>query len=209
MIRQVNPSDLASVAFCHKRSFTSSLSSAMGLRYLQSMLSWYLDSPYGFIFMEQSDEGTKGYCGGIVVNGKLPFGSASSMAQHSFEAAVLAFIQRPWLLFHREMFRKYRFVFRNIWYRIVPPEVKSRPDQETAAPHTGLVVIGVDPEFQGQGIGQKLLLEFERRTKEMDIHLMKLTVKADNGKAIGAYKKSGWEIFSNDGKSVGMQKRIA
>ena len=209
MIRGINFDDLKEVAQCHKKSFPTSLSSSMGIEYLKRMLSWYLDSPNGFIFSDFSDMGeVKGYLGGIIVNGNLPYGSASSMAQHSFDAAVLAFLKKPWLIFHKEMFRKYRFVLRNIWYRIFPQRVRATRSNGEFIPHTGLVVIGVDPAFQGQGIGQSLLSEFERRTIELGIGQMKLTVHSENEKAIGAYKKSGWTILSQSGKSVAMQKQL-
>jgi ribosomal protein S18 acetylase RimI-like enzyme len=207
MIRDSLNTKLLCLALCHIDAFPNSLSSKMGLKYLEKMLSWYLESPNGLLFHNEENHIVKGYCGGIIVDGTLVVGSASSMTQHSFWAGAQALTLRPWLLFHPELLRKYKFVFRNLGYRFISPkkDLKISKRQEHD-PYTGLVVIGVDPKFQGQGIGQILLKEFEGRTRKMGFKRMKLTVKADNEQAIGAYEKSGWEIYSNDGKSVGMQK---
>jgi ribosomal protein S18 acetylase RimI-like enzyme len=76
------------------------------------------------------------------------------------------------------------------------------------APHTGLIVIGVDPAYQGKGYGSKLLQEFEVVSKEMGFNILMLTVKSENAQAIKSYQRNGWVIISDDGKSVAMTKEI-
>ena len=52
-----------------------------------------------------------------------------------------------------------------------------------------IITIGVLPEFQGQGIGQALLLEAERG---MNVSRVKLTVRRSNARAIELYTRCGY-----------------
>jgi ribosomal protein S18 acetylase RimI-like enzyme len=76
-------------------------------------------------------------------------------------------------------------------------------------PRVGLVVIGVDPAFQGKGYGSLLLKEFERRAvEEYSIKNLQLTVLVNNEQAIRAYEKNGWHRESSNGRSLNMIKVI-
>lgn len=200
--------DLIQIAACHIAAFPDSLISKMGISYLTRVYEWYLRDDRAFLFY-CSNESLLGFCGGIFYKDEVVMGSASSMTQFSFYQAIKAILKKPWLIIHKEMIAKYGFIIKNFWYRIFPPQNTPGNEKGEFVPFSGLVVIAVDPDQQGKGIGQKLLSEFESRSVRLGLHLMRLSVEAKNGRAIAAYKKSGWEIFSNDGKSVGMQKRIA
>ena len=52
-----------------------------------------------------------------------------------------------------------------------------------------IITIGVLPQFQGQGIGQALLLEAERG---MSVGRVKLTVRRSNTRAIELYTRCGY-----------------
>ncbi len=73
-----------------------------------------------------------------------------------------------------------------------------------------IATIGVHPEFQRRGIGQRLLAEAEARLK---VPLLKLTVRQSNTPAIALYQKFGyasvsrWERYYSDGEAgVVMEK---
>jgi ribosomal-protein-alanine N-acetyltransferase len=52
-----------------------------------------------------------------------------------------------------------------------------------------IATIGVLPEFQGQGLGARLLAEAESR---LPLPVIKLTVRESNARAIALYKRSGY-----------------
>lgn len=205
-------SQLLSLARCHQAAFPRALSSALGRSYLKNMLSWYLSTDKAFLFHIEKEPGLcAGYCGGIIVDGTLPTGSASAMAQYSFKAAIRAFALRPWLLFHPEVRAKWPLLWKNLLMKLgLRTRVHFSPGQKTTLsrdPHIGLVVIGVDPAYQSQGYGSLLLQEFERRAVEdYGIRKLKLTVKADNAQAICAYERNGWQRGSVSGESLQMFK---
>jgi ribosomal protein S18 acetylase RimI-like enzyme len=71
----------------------------------------------------------------------------------------------------------------------------------------GLVVIGVDPKYHGNGFGSLLLKEFERLAiEEYGINNLQLTVLANNAQAIRAYEKNGWQKGAQNGNSLNMHK---
>jgi len=176
------------------------------------MLSWYLCSEKTFLFYLEIEGVCAGYCGGMVRDGEMKTGSASGMAQHSFNAAVRAFLLRPWVLFHPEVRAKYPLLLRNVLMKLGLRSKVHAPQQQEKQrqdPQAGLVVIGLDPAFQGKGYGSLLLREFERRVVEdYGIHKLQLTVLANNVQAIRAYERNGWMRGIVQGRSLGMEKFV-
>jgi ribosomal protein S18 acetylase RimI-like enzyme len=200
------------IAKCHIRSFPASLASALGLKFVKVMLSWYLSSDKVFLFHIVNNQNVvTGYCGGIVVDGTLSTGSDSGMAQHTFWSAILAFITHPWVLFHPEVLAKWPVIKKNILVRLGFKKknhfTKTQQQIMSKEPRVGLVVIGVDPKCQGKGYGSLLLQEFERKAvEEYGIKNLQLTVLANNQKAIRAYEKNGWQRGTQSGNSLSMFK---
>ena len=75
-------------------------------------------------------------------------------------------------------------------------------------PFWGLVVIGVDPAFQGKGIGSMLLQEFEKLAKEDGVKRIFLSVKIENSKAIKSYERNNWLEYSSNEETKTMYKNI-
>lgn len=203
-------SDLPAIASCHRRAFPATLTSRMGEKYLCKMLSWYLATDHTFLLLVRRDDMVVGYCGGMIVDGTLLHGSASSMAQHTFNEAVVALLMRPWLFFHREFRSRYRLFARNIWTR-VRNNFRTKPVRSATArvsPHVGLVVIGIDPNFQGMGYGSLLLKEFEAVSRAFGFNTLSLTVKTNNHQAIKSYQRNGWVITNVNGSSTSMHKYL-
>jgi ribosomal protein S18 acetylase RimI-like enzyme len=181
----------------------------MGQAYVEKMLEWYTVDSRAFLFYLEAGGRCIGYCGGMTLNGASAAGSASSMIQHSFGSAVKALTLRPWLFVHPEFLKKYRLILRNVSKRLrrwlgIPIEPNVRAGGIT--PHAGLVVVGVDPEFQGRGYGSKLIAQFESESLARGFQHVMLTVLADNHQAIRAYERNGWTVVSRSGRSVSMEK---
>jgi RimJ/RimL family protein N-acetyltransferase len=60
--------------------------------------------------------------------------------------------------------------------------------------HAAHVVISVLQAFSGQGIGTQLIQALERWAAGHGIHRLELTVMAHNERAIGLYRKRGFQI---------------
>jgi ribosomal-protein-alanine acetyltransferase len=74
-----------------------------------------------------------------------------------------------------------------------------------------IATIGVDPRYQGRGIGRALLKACEERTR---LPRMKLTVRMSNQRAISLYQKEGyrsvdiWKQYYNDGEDGLVMEKI-
>jgi ribosomal protein S18 acetylase RimI-like enzyme len=211
IIKEAQELDLSMIAECHISAFPKSLSSALGIRYVTKMLAWYLSSDQTFLFFFKEEQVVKGYCGGMIRK-SAGAGSASSMAQFSFDQAIRSFLLRPWLIIHTELRAKYLFIGRNLWARL--NRLVNRNQKITSAnstifePYVALVVIGVRGEAHGKGYGSLLLQEFERRTILLGYKKMLLTVLTNNDKAIKSYERNGWVVTQVNGKSTSMEKRL-
>ncbi len=202
---------LVPIAKCHAKAFPDALTSKMGIQYLSKIFSWYLSTDKAFLFFLEENHQVVGYAGGILVDGTLAHGSASSLIQHTFSDAIKALIVRPWLLLHRDFISRYALLTRNIVTRLRnkfrKEEVRSAPVPKE--PYVGLVVIGVHPSFQGKGYGSALLHEFEKISLQKGVKKMILTVKSHNSQAIKSYQRNGWIITNSTPKSTSMEKRLS
>jgi ribosomal protein S18 acetylase RimI-like enzyme len=202
--------DLKRIAKCHYKVFPRSLTTRMGVPYLEKIFSWYLSTDKAFLFFVEAEGKVAGYAGGMIVDGTLAHGSASSLTQHTFNDSIKALLARPWLFFHPEFVSRYALFTRNIFTRIRNKfqSIEVRSAVKPVEPYAGLVVIGVDPAFQGKGYGSAILTEFEKRTIHYGLKRMLLTVNVNNEKAIKSYTRNGWHTISTKHKSVSMEKRL-
>ena len=204
--------DLKLVADCQIKAFPESLSSKMGTNYLIKMFSWFLANPNAFLHHIEIGGECAGYCGGLISDNKLKMGSSSSMLQHSFGAAVKAMITRPWLLMHPEVIMKIPFIFKNIINKFKSRGKKSDEEQyivdKNEEAKVGLVIIGVDPKYQGLGLGYLLLQNFDETCRQAGIPYAYLSVNTDNVKAIYSYERNGWKQASVNGNALHMKKKI-
>ncbi|WP_028784207.1 GNAT family N-acetyltransferase [Thalassobacillus devorans] len=60
--------------------------------------------------------------------------------------------------------------------------------------HSAYLVIGINADFRGNGIGSKLFQALEAWAQEKGIHRLELTVVTQNEAALGLYKKAGFEV---------------
>jgi ribosomal protein S18 acetylase RimI-like enzyme len=206
-IRLADQVDIQKIAICHRHVFPNSLSSALGFDYVSCMLSWYIATENTFLILAEEDGRCVGYCGGMVKT-IWGIGSASSMAQYSFNAAVIGFLKKPWLLFHLEVRTKFSFIIKNIINRFFRKDKLTGDATVIFEPYAGLVVIGVDPLFQGKGYGSQLLQEFEKITLKKGLQKMVLSVLTSNKQAITSYTHNGWVVTKVDQESTSMEKRL-
>lgn len=202
--------DLKEIARCHIASFPQSLSSNLGLAYCTKMLEWYLSSDNKFLFHIKETKGIAGYCGGFVRKGEL-HGSSTGMTQYASQAGIKALLLRPWLLAHPKFQKNYKFIWRNLvlLFKQHPKALMDSPKIEPTKELTaGLVVIGVDPKFQGKGYGSLLLKEFEKKAIDMNCISMNLTVESSNASAIRAYERNGWKKDNEKDEHISMFKIV-
>lgn len=203
--------DLPRLAECHMRAFPRSLSTVQGKAFVQKMLEWYIASPRGVMFHVEKDDRVVGYCGGIKIGEPGLPGAVTSISQHSFWAFVCAYVKKPWLLFHPENLKRWRYIARNLLIRIGFTRAEasvSTLQKEAFKSSWGLVVIGVTPDSQGKGFGGEMLREFEEQARADGVERVQLSVKVSNEKALRSYRRNGWSEANRSEKSIQMCKEF-
>lgn len=204
--------DLRYIASCHRSAFPSSYASKLGKRFCVKMFRWYLETNNGILFHSVDEKGIcSGYCGAIINDGKLDSGSSSTMMQYCFTHGIAALCLRPWLFFDPDVRSNYKLIQKNILVKLGFKKNKrtiASKEELKANPHIGLVVIGVRTRMQGKGIGSRLLKELDKKTINLGIEKMKLTVEENNTAALKAYITNGWEIVSSVSGKVLMSKDL-
>ncbi len=210
MLHNVRLTDLAHVplvANCHKACFPNSFSVRLGMAYLLKTFEWYLtDKNRSLYHIENTDGIVVGYIGLFKpVPGMV--GSSSSILQYAMPHAFKGIFKNPLLLLNREVIPFYPLIVKNIlkklFYKQSGKQVNNSNDLKQAL---GLVVIGVHPDFRGCGAFEQLMNCFEQHATQLHLSLLYLSVKKNNQRAIGAYKKMGWHITGESGDSFNMQK---
>lgn len=198
---------LDAIAECHRLCFPDSLSGKLGIAYIRQTFDWFLAADNRFLFHIEQDGIVVGYCGGFIPKG-IGDGSSSGMLQHAFKQAIRGFLKKPWLLFNAEVRPMYPFLFKNIKRRLFPKSKahQIQPRQQSAIVHAGLVVIGVHPDYRGTGIYNQLMQHFFEEALRKGAVISKLSVRKDNARGIGAYKKAGWTIAEDHAKTFVLQK---
>ncbi len=212
MIQYATQTDLNKIAKCHIAAFPKSVTSLLGERVVASMLQWYLSAPNKFLFYEEENGVVQGYCGGFIMDGSDAYGSGSGMTQFGFNQAAGAFASKPWLLFHPEVRKKYKFILTNVARKLGlkkdQPMSISAPKPKDALLTAGLVVIGVIPNLQQKGLGSNLQQEFERKAIEMGAKQLSLSVRKQNERAIKSYHKNGYKMKDENETSFIMVKNL-
>lgn len=211
MFSETSQHDLKSVAHCHRSAFPGSFSSALGIWYLKKMFDWFLSTDKTFLFHINENGKCIGYCGGLIVDGTLSTDSTTGKTHHSHKEAIISLMLRPWLLFHPHVRKNSSFILKNLKNRFGAKNKKNESVQKKKKVniHAGLVVIGVNPTYQGKGYGSKLLNEFERRSiEDYGISTFTLSVMKNNSKAISAYERNGWKRRKIVGESLKMYKEV-
>jgi ribosomal protein S18 acetylase RimI-like enzyme len=190
-------SDLEKIAKCYRKAFPDSIKSRTGIKYLVKNLEWFIYNKSTFLFHIEDERGNVlGFCGGIVKDDGQRMGSTSGMIQYSFKEGIEAIIYKPWLLFDREMISNYRLILKNIrlkflWFLF--PQRQSSSNKEVQK-EIGLVVIGVQSDARGTGVGRLLMKQFEEISREHKINRLQLSVKCTNHSAIRFYKNLDWSV---------------
>lgn len=204
------PKDLPRVARCHARAFPRALSTLQGPRFVEKMLEWYVAAERGVLFHVEEGTRVAGYCGAIRTHESGAPGAFTSISQYAFWTFVAAYLLKPWLILHPENVKKRAGILRNILIRIGIGSTPSlpRPTFEPFQSYWGLVVIGVDPEDRGKGLGGVLLREFEEQARRDGARVVQLTVRSGNQSAVALYERNGWAVVKKSEDDLFMQKQL-
>ena len=194
------------IAKCRIKAFPGSLSSKLGTKYVEKMLSYYISGNNFLVYLEKEGE-CIGFVTGMVPDGDF-LCSTREAIDMTYKDILKELIVRPWLLFHPVIMSNLHLVVELVRKKLsgdVSNENK-KPIKEETPPEilhsVGLIDIAVSPDFQKNGYGNILLIAFEEQCNRIGKRRMHLSVKPENIAAINAYKKNDWQILAQTDKQI-------
>jgi ribosomal protein S18 acetylase RimI-like enzyme len=197
ILKNLHEGDLQEVARIHLAAFPKSAIGQLGDEAVKRYYRWQLQGPHDVIALGTfCEEKLTGFCFAGIFRGSL-----SGFLQKNKAFLAWRVITHPWLAatpLFRERIRSASII------------LIKRPEVVAPQKSFGVLSIAVDPEWQGAGVGKRLMLEVERIARDRDFLNMHLTVGIDNMQAIKFYEKLGWcKVLAQDGKWRGaMAKHI-
>jgi len=179
---------ISQVVDIHSQAFKGQMNVNLGKIYLYGFFNWYVDYRDSISFVAiENGEHIRGYVIGA------PLGYEIRMNRDLFWVTAGSLISRPALWFKRNI--RDTVIVRA---KMLLGFQQSKIDYpQLPLPVVSLVGIGVDPQYQKGGIGFQLMRIFEKKSEEMHMKSMRLSVYPDNLRARRLYEKCGWSAFSN------------
>jgi ribosomal protein S18 acetylase RimI-like enzyme len=178
--RKSNVSDSNQIAKIHLKSFPNFFLTTLGYSFLKTYYKSCAKSKETISVCAINYESKKilGFSVGCLnsngFNKRLIF---SNFLDYSHLAILLLFT-KPIALFR---------LFKNL---------SKKNDKDDKGNYAELLSIGVSPDQNSLGIGQKLLSKFENQVREKGINTISLTTDADfNDSVLRFYKKSGYKVY--------------
>lgn len=178
--RKSKVSDSNQIAKIHLKTFPNFFLTTLGYSFLKTYYRSCAKSKdaISICATNQDDKKLLGFAVGCLnsagFNKRLIF---SNSLEYSYRAILLLFT-KPIALFR---------LFKNL---------EKNNDKEDSGNYAELLSIGVLPDQNGFGIGQKLLVEFENQIKENGVNTITLTTDADyNDSVLRFYEKSGYSVY--------------
>jgi ribosomal protein S18 acetylase RimI-like enzyme len=178
--RKSNVSDSNQIAKIHLKSFPNFFLTTLGYSFLKTYYRSCAKSKEAISICatDQDDKKLLGFAVGCFnsagFNKRLIF---SNSFEYSYRAILLLFT-KPIALFR---------LFKNL---------SKKNDKDDKGNYAELLSIGVSPDQNSLGIGQKLLSKFENQVREKGINTISLTTDADfNDSVLRFYKKSGYKVY--------------
>lgn len=187
MRRSAEEKDLRQIVDVHVAAFPGFFLTSLGRPFLMVMYRAFLSSPRSVFVVDETVGDVQGFAVGSLKTGGGDRGLAIRFLPSFLMALIPAVIRSPI----------------KVPARILGQLFTGRGQPDMPDNSAVLRSIGVRPEKRGGGIANELLRDFEKHARDKGAELVALTTdKASNERAIGFYKRNGYEIqaeFKQDG----------
>lgn len=180
-IRPVSLTDIEAITALHMASFAGYLNTRLGNRYVEKIFEWFVSQSDSFALAAEAGEdgGIVGYVVGA------PNGYGRKLNQAVLPYAVQGAIMSPSLLFNQTVWRKALARLLDL-FAPVKGGIQSSGFR--------LIIMAVSDKYRREGVGARLITELEQRVAKQGYKEISLSVKSDNGPAIGMYRKNGYKL---------------
>lgn len=178
-IKLVEKKDLPDVVSIHKDAFRNFFLTELGDNFLKLYYKSVLKHKSGVLLGYFIDNKIVGFCAATTLSRAFHRNLVLDNFVEFFCAGIAIFFSKPKAL-----------------VRLLKNFTKNDPFINDTGNYAELLSIGVSSKIQGSGIGKALLSNLEDIMSSRDCHFLSLTTDFDdNEKAIGFYKRMGYDIM--------------
>lgn len=211
LIKHAEPEDITELIQFHLISFPSFFSSCLGDKFLKIYYRSYQLTDEHLILVAKTQDKIIGFIAGTT-NADLLY---QSLFRKNFFSLVKLTFKRFLFSknFRNKVFKKNHFLIQAINSQFLTVKKLNPRKKSKQAPlvsnYAHLFLIAVREEFRGKGVSLDLISEFEKEMRKKGILKCTLWVKSDNLRAIGFYKKTGWEAFIETEEAIKFIKDLS
>jgi GNAT superfamily N-acetyltransferase len=184
------------MAYCHIKSFPGRFMTEMGYNWLCALYRFFIKHSEGIcrVALDTDDK---------VIG--LAVGGDQNIREEFLHSALFRY---PHIIF-------WKFLNKRLVRRVLLQELARKLKRKRAAPNSGettapssrihsgnLLSICVLPDYEGAGVGGKLIESFQLACKAEGYRRLSLSVDKENSRAIAFYKKHGWYQSGISGESI-------
>jgi ribosomal protein S18 acetylase RimI-like enzyme len=191
-VQPMRPEHVSGTAQIVRQAFPDLIWAALGDGVLHHFLAPFAEHTdcFGFVCVHQRE--VIGFAAGCADSGQLKQALIRRRMLPLARRALSAMVRSPSLLVH--MGRYVRPYLQALWSdRLAIVSRRAAPEPGTAPlPEASLVLLGVRAGSRRRGIADRLMAAFLAELRRRGISRAKLTVAADNERAIRLYQRWGW-----------------
>jgi|ERR1017187_298707 ribosomal protein S18 acetylase RimI-like enzyme len=185
----------------HMKAFKGSMNTRMGKKYVKDFIYWFSQNESCITLKAVEKKRIIGYIVGA------PIGYGNKMNRDLLKTGVWGILTHPSILLSKRFFKTILARFKLLFQTNHNNSAANK--FELRGKGISLIGIGVDPEYNGFGIGQNLISAFEKKATQLGMSYMRLSVYDNNLRALRLYERSGWSKLTNDGKTLYYYKNIS
>lgn len=181
--------DLPKIARLYEDAFADHFLSHMGPEFLKLLCAQFMNSPTNFGFVAKCNGSPVGFLLGTIDS--EPF----VQFYHQNFIVLSLIVMKRYLMdayVRKHIIKRLGHILVAIKTLFTFPKRESTPNQYNTSVPAKLLAIGVDSNYRGIGIANKLTSHFCAEMKSKGLKEVGLSVLIWNERAIGFYKKDGW-----------------
>jgi ribosomal protein S18 acetylase RimI-like enzyme len=202
-IRVIEVVDLPAVAAIHLDAFPTSALTKLGPDAVRRYYQWQLEGPHEVTALAALTDGRlAGFCFGGVFQGAM-----AGFLRKNRLFLMWRVVTHPWLLFN-SLFRDRVGVAIHSARMQMHRAKRASGQKQRPAKRFGILSIGVDPAFQGMGVGTALMARAEDVARHNGFDAMDLTVDPENLQAVNFYTRLGWTKVVTAERWTGLMRKL-
>ncbi len=196
--------DIREISRIHQSSFVGYFLHSFGEEFLRIYYANYLSGPEHVLLVAKAENKVIGFVAGTHDKTLL----YRTLFNNNFFSIVKLTIKKfiASKKFRHQLFKRIHIVVNAIKLKFSIIKYGNEKSSEEA--DVKLLSIAVKNEFRGTGVSVALIRRFEKEIFKGESLSCALSVKTDNSRGIGFYKKMGWQIVSRDENSIYLKKYI-